>query len=344
MGIYYMKAVKILKPGVVNLVEIDKPKVGADEILIKLKALGLCGSDLKTYWGQNKMVSYPRIPGHEIAGEIIQTGKNVPSEFQIGQLVTVSPYSSCGKCLACQQGRVNCCPYNQTLGIQRDGAAVEFIVLPYKKVFIVGNLPEEQIACIEPLSVGWHATNRAQVSSKDIVLVFGCGMIGLGAIAASGYKGAKVIAVDINDLKLEKAKALGANYTINSQKEDLEKKIFHLTSGQGVNVVIEAVGLSETFKKAIDLVCFAGRVVYIGYAKEPVEYDASLFVKKEIDIKGSRNALDDEIKEVIKMVESRKIKIENLITQNYLLKNLGEAFRVWDKNTDKVTKIIIHFS
>jgi 2-desacetyl-2-hydroxyethyl bacteriochlorophyllide A dehydrogenase len=339
-----MKAVKILKPGIVNLVEINKPRVGAEEILIKLKALGLCGSDLKTYRGQNQMVNYPRIPGHEIAGEIIQTGKNVPSKFQIGRLVTVSPYSSCGKCVACQQGRVNCCPYNQTLGVQRDGAAVEFIVLAYNKVFLVGDLPEEQIACIEPLSVGWHATNRAQVRSEDIVLVFGCGMIGLGVIAASGYKGVKVIAVDIDDLKLEKAKALGASYTLNSQKEDLEKKIFHLTHGQGVNVVIEAVGLSETFKKAIDLVCFAGRVVYIGYAKAPVEYDTSLFVKKEIDIKGSRNALDSEIKEVIKMVESRKIKIENLITQHYLLENLDEAFKFWDKNTDKVIKIIIHFS
>lgn len=207
-----------------------------------------------------------------------------------------------------------------------------------------GDLPEEQIACIEPLSVGWHATNRAQIRSEDIVLVFGCGMIGLGVIAASTYKGAKVIAVDIDDLKLIKAKALGANYTVNSQKENLEKKIFHLTRGQGVNVVIEAVGLTETFKKAIDLVCFAGTIVYIGYTKALVEYDTSLFVKKELDIKGSRNALDSEIKEVIKMVASRKIKIENLITQNYFLENLEEAFRFWDKHTEKVTKIIIHFS
>jgi len=339
-----MKAVKIIKPGVVKLVELNKPKVSVEEILIKLKALGLCGSDLKTYQGQNQMVIYPRIPGHEIAGEIVQTGEEVPSEFQVGRLVTVSPYTSCGKCVACQQGRVNCCPYNQTLGVQRDGAAVEFITVPYSKVFLAGDLPEEQIACIEPLSVGWHATNRAQIRSEDIVLVFGCGMIGLGVIAASTYKGAKVIAVDIDDLKLKKAKALGAIYTVNSQKENLEKKIFHLTRGQGVNVVIEAVGLTETFKKAIDLVCFAGRVVYIGYAKALVEYDTSLFVKKELDIKGSRNALDSEIKEVIKMVASRKIKIENLITQNYLLENLEEAFRFWDKHTEKVTKIIIRFS
>lgn len=339
-----MKAVKIIKPGVVKLVELNKPKVSVEEILIKLKALGLCGSDLKTYQGQNQMVIYPRIPGHEIAGEIVQTGEEVPSEFQVGRLVTVSPYTSCGKCFACQQGRVNCCPYNQTLGVQRDGAAVEFITVPYSKVFLAGDLPEEQIACIEPLSVGWHATNRAQIRSEDIVLVFGCGMIGLGVIAASTYKGAKVIAVDIDDLKLKKAKALGAIYTVNSQKENLEKKIFHLTRGQGVNVVIEAVGLTETFKKAIDLVCFAGRVVYIGYAKALVEYDTSLFVKKELDIKGSRNALDSEIKEVIKMVASRKIKIENLITQNYLLENLEEAFRFWDKHTEKVTKIIIRFS
>ena len=339
-----MKAIKIIKPGVVKLVELNKPKVSVGEILIKLKALGLCGSDLKTYQGQNQMVIYPRIPGHEIAGEIVQTGEEVPSEFQVGRLVTVSPYTSCGKCVACQQGRVNCCPYNQTLGVQRDGAAVEFITVPYSKVFLAGDLPEEQIACIEPLSVGWHATNRAQIRSEDIVLVFGCGMIGLGVIAASTYKGAKVIAVDIDDLKLKKAKALGAIYTVNSQKENLEKKIFHLTRGQGVNVVIEAVGLTETFKKAIDLVCFAGRVVYIGYAKALVEYDTSLFVKKELDIKGSRNALDSEIKEVIKMVASRKIKIENLITQNYLLENLEEAFRFWDKHTEKVTKIIIRFS
>jgi 2-desacetyl-2-hydroxyethyl bacteriochlorophyllide A dehydrogenase len=339
-----MKAVKIIKPGVVKLVELNKPKVSVEEILIKLKALGLCGSDLKTYQGQNQMVIYPRIPGHEIAGEIVQTGEEVPSEFQVGQLVTVSPYTSCGKCVACQQGRVNCCPYNQTLGVQRDGAAVEFITVPYSKVFLAGDLPEEQIACIEPLSVGWHATNRAQIRSEEIVLVFGCGMIGLGVIAASTYKGAKVIAVDIDDLKLKKAKALGAIYTVNSQKENLEKKIFHLTHGQGAKVVIEAVGLTETFKKAIDLVCFAGRVVYIGYAKALVEYDTSLFVKKELDIKGSRNALDSEIKEVIKMVASRKIKIENLITQNYLLENLEEAFRFWDKHTEKVTKIIIRFS
>jgi len=339
-----MKAVKIIKPGVVKLVELNKPKVSVKEILIKLKALGLCGSDLKTYQGQNQMVIYPRIPGHEIAGEIVQTGEEVPSEFQVGRLVTVSPYTSCGKCVACQQGRVNCCPYNQTLGVQRDGAAVEFITVPYSKVFLAGDLPEEQIACIEPLSVGWHATNRAQIRSEDIVLVFGCGMIGLGVIAASTYNGAKVIAVDIDDLKLKKAKALGAIYTVNSQKENLEKKIFQLTRGQGVNVVIEAVGLPETFKKAIDLVCFAGRVVYIGYAKALVEYDTSLFVKKELDIKGSRNALDSEIKEVIKMVASRKIKIENLITQNYLLENLEEAFRFWDKHTEKVTKIIIRFS
>jgi len=339
-----MKAVKIIKPGVVKLVELNKPKVSVEEILIKLKALGLCGSDLKTYQGQNQMVIYPRIPGHEIAGEIVQTGEEVPSEFQVGRLVTVSPYTSCGKCVACQQGRVNCCPYNQTLGVQRDGAAAEFITVPYSKVFLAGDLPEEQIACIEPLSVGWHATNRAQIRSEDIVLVFGCGMIGLGVIAASTYKGAKVIAVDVDDLKLKKAKALGAIYTVNSQKENLEKKIFHLTRGQGVNVVIEAVGLTETFKKAIDLVCFAGRVVYIGYAKALVEYDTNLFVKKELDIKGSRNALDSEIKEVIKMVASRKIKIENLITQNYLLENLEEAFRFWDKHTEKVTKIIIRFS
>lgn len=336
-----MKAARIVEAGQVEICEIPKPNVGTEEVLIKMKALGLCGSDLTTYRGLNPMVDYPRIPGHEIAGEIAGTGSNVPCDLTIGLAVTVSPYTACGRCKACRIGRINCCKYNQTMGVQRDGAATEYICVPYSKVFRANGFSNEQIACIEPLSVGWHAVCRGQVADKEQVLVFGSGVIGLGAIAAAAFKGAEIIAVDIADNKLEKAKALGARYTINSNKENLDDTVEHITSADGPDVVIEAVGQRRTFSKAVDLASFAGRVVYIGYAKKPVEYETKLFVSKELDIKGSRNAMDHEFEAVIKMIASGKVDVDTIITQRFQLEQTNEALKFWDKNTEQVTKILI---
>jgi len=337
-----MKAVKILKPHRVSLCEIPQPVLNDEDILIKVKALGLCGSDLKTYRGLNPLVDYPRIPGHEVAGEIVETGPQVPPSFTAGLSVTVSPYTSCGSCSACRTGRVNCCKDNQTLGVQRDGAAVEYISVPYSKVFIAEGLTDHQIACVEPLSIGWHASNRAEISQGDIVLVFGCGVVGLGAILASSYKRARVIAVDIDSAKLQKAKTLGAKYLINSNEQDLHTTVDRITSGDGPHVVIEAVGLPETFLAAVTLVSFAGCVVYIGYAKEAVEYQTSLFVKKELDIRGSRNAHDTEIRAVIDTLRSGEIDVSPLVTQQYELEQTAKALSFWDRYPAEVTKVLIY--
>jgi len=338
-----MKAIRIVKPYKVENYDIAEPTVGPAELLIKVKVLGLCGSDLATYRGSNPMVGYPRIPGHEIVGEIVDKGSHVPADFVVGASVTVFPYTACGKCPACRIGRVNCCQYNQTMGVQRDGAAAEYIVVPYQKVFRVDGFSYEQIVCIEPLSVGWHATSRAEVASEDTVLVFGCGVIGLGAAAASAFKSATVIAVDIDDGKLENAEKLGAKYLINSATENLEERAKQITSGEGPRVVIEAVGLPQTFAKAVEIVSFAGRVVYIGYAKDKVEYEAKLVVSKELDIKGSRNAFNSEISAVIDMLKISKADITSLVTQRFKIDEAAIAFDFWDKNTVEVTKIVILF-
>jgi len=338
-----MKAIRIVEPYKVEICDIAEPKAGPEDIIIKVKALGLCGSDLATYRGLNPMVSYPRIPGHEIAGEIVDKDSNVPADFAVGASVTISPYTACQKCPACRKGRVNCCQYNQTMGVQRDGAATQYIAVPYQKVFQADGFSYEQTVCIEPLSVGWHAINRAEVSSEDTVLVLGCGVIGLGAAAASAFKNASVIAVDIDDGKLEKAKKLGATYVINSTTENLEEKVNQITSGDGPGVVVEAIGLSQTFTKAVEIVSFAGRVVYIGYPKEKVEYEAKLFVSKELDIKGSRNAFNSEIYAVIDMLKSSKIDIASLVTQRFIIDETAMALDFWDKNTAKVTKIVVLF-
>ncbi len=336
-----MKAAKIVRPGSVEVAEIPLPQIESDQVLLGIRALGLCGSDLATYKGLNPLVAYPRIPGHEIAAEIKELGSDVAADLKIGDSVTVSPYSACGKCSACRIGRVNCCQYNQTMGVQRDGAATEYIAVPYKKVFKVCGLTDEQISLIEPLSVGWHATNRAEVSPGDIVLVFGCGVIGLGAIIAAAYKKATVVAVDIDNAKLQKAQKLGAKFTINSERQNLPAMVSEITAGYGPHVVIEAVGLPATFRQAVEIVCFAGRVVYVGYAGQKVEYETKLFVSKELDIKGSRNALDSEFGSVIAMLTSGTIDIGPLITHRYRLDQLGQALGFWRQNPADVTKILI---
>ncbi|HSV26554.1 MAG TPA: zinc-binding alcohol dehydrogenase family protein [Sedimentisphaerales bacterium] len=336
-----MKAVRIVEPGRVEICDMPQPKCAEGQVLIKVRMVGLCGSDLTTFSGRNPMVAYPRIPGHEIAGEIADVGKGVSAGLKKGLLVTVSPYTACGKCYPCRVGRANCCRFNETMGVQRDGAATEYIVVPESKVHPTSGLSHEQTACVEPVSVGCHAVNRGRVTDKDTVLVFGCGVIGLGAVAAAAYKKAVVIAVDIDDAKLARAKRLGAKHTINSAKENLAGRVKEITEDDGVNVAIEAVGLPQTFQDAVDVVCFAGRVVYIGYAKNPVEYQTKLFVSKEADIMGSRNAFAHEIDYVIGMFRSGTIDIGQLVTHRFSLDETDKALRLWQSSPAEVTKIIL---
>jgi len=336
-----MKAARIIEPGKVEVFEVARPEIGPEEVLIRVRALGLCGSDLNTYRGSNPLVEYPRIPGHEIAGEIVELGKKVSGELNVGQPVTISPYTTCGKCSSCKKGRANCCRYNQTMGNQRDGAAREYIAVFHKKVFPVEHLATDQIALIEPFSIGWHAVHRAQTDSSDTVLVFGCGVIGLGVIAALAYRKVRVIAVDLDDGKLMKARDLGAETIINASNENLEQKVDTITSGNGPDVVIEAVGSPGTYRQSVEIVGFSGKIVYIGYVKDEVCFETKKIVAKELDIKGSRNALDGEIADVIKLFQNGFVDSGNVITHRFILGQIGEAFSFWNNNPNSVIKILI---
>ena len=188
--------------------------------------------------------------------------------------------------------------------------------------------------------MGFHAVERGRVTSNDTVLVFGCGMIGLGAVTgAAMLAGARAIAVDVDDAKLEVAKKAGAAETINSLKESLHDKLQVLTNGNGPDVVIEAVGLPATFRAAVDEVCFSGRVVYIGYAKEPVSYETKYFVMKELDILGSRNATQKNFSDVIKVLESGRYPLQETITHCVSFDQAGDALAAWAKDPSSVTKI-----
>lgn len=336
-----MKACAILEPGRTGFRDIPEPAPGRGEVLVRVRQLGLCGSDLKSYAGDNPLVSFPRVIGHEIAGEVAAVGPGVDARLEAGLRVTVYPYSSCGACSSCRKGRPNACKSNQTMGVQRDGAATLLLAVPEAKVLPAPGLSWDQVTLIEPLSVGVHAVRRGQATGGDKVAVFGCGMIGLGAILGAARAGAEVIAVDIDDGKLAVARSLGAAHGINSRSESLADRLLALTAGHGADVVIEAVGLPQTYRQAVDVVCACGTVVYIGYASKEVAYETRHFVAKELDIRGSRNALPADFADVIAMLREGRFDVAPIVTHRFPFERAGDALPFWKAHTGEVTKIVI---
>jgi threonine dehydrogenase-like Zn-dependent dehydrogenase len=339
-----MKAIQIVQTGEVRLTDIPEPSIQPNEALLKIKYVGFCGSDLNTYSGKNPMVKLPIIPGHEIGAVIEDTGNEVPYYLQTGTPCTVNPYTACGSCPSCRNGRANACQYNQTFGVQRDGAMCEYIAVPWEKVIIDPAISPKDFCLVEPMSVGFHAVNRAQISDSDTVAVIGCGMIGVGAIIRAAIRGAKVIAIDIDDAKLALAKRLGASFTINSQTENVHERLRDIIGNQGPDVIVEAVGTPPTYRMAINEVAFTGRVVYIGYAKTEVIFETKYFVQKELDIRGSRNAMPEDFRAVMEYLKRGICPKEELISGIYPPDKAGEALEKWKANPGQVFRLLIEFA
>lgn len=335
-----MKALMIEAEGRSALHDVAAGTPGPGEVLVRVRHVGLCGSDLNTFRGLNPLVSLPRIPGHEIGGEIAAVGADVPADCQVGQRVVVLPYTSCGACSSCRKGRTNACRYNKTLGVQQDGGLSESIVLPHGKVIANDTLAPRHLALVEPLSVGFHAVARGQVAAGDSVVVIGCGMIGMGAIVAAAARGARVIAIDVNADKAAYATRFGAAHAIDAANEDVAARIEALTNGDGADVVVEAVGLPITFTQAIDLAGFAGRVVYVGYSKAPVTYETRFFNLKELDIMGSRNATMADFEAVIAYLETLGEAADGLVTRTFPFAEADQALPYWASHPDAL-KIMI---
>lgn len=331
-----MKALSLTGVGEARVVDVPEPVKPSGDLLLKVEMVGLCGSDLNSYRGKNPLVTYPRVLGHEIAATILEGTSELPS----GTRVSVSPYTSCGACPSCHRGRENACRNNQTFGVQRDGAVTERIVVPASKVY-PSILPLKSLCLVEPLTVGVHAVARGRVTAADTVAIFGCGGVGLGAIAGSAFRGARTIAIDLDDDKLEIARLAGATDLINSGKDDVRERLRELTSGDGPDVMIEAIGLVETFQLAVEEVAFTGRVVYIGYAKEPVAYETRLFVQKELDILGSRNALPEDFREVMAMLDGGRFPVDKAVTVILPLAEAPSYLERWSACPAAFTKIMI---
>lgn len=339
-----MKAFVVDEPKTTRTADIPVPSPGPEEVLLRIRTMGLCGTDLNIYRGANPLVSYPRIPGHEIGATIEETGGAVPDEFAQGMPVAVYPGTHCGECSACRQGRYNCCRNNQIFGVQREGAFTEYVVVPYEKLYPSDSLSPRELALVEPLAVGVHAAGRAALRGDEDVVIFGCGMIGLSVIAAAAAEGSRVIAVDIDPQKLAVAAKAGAAEGVNAADTDVHEALRSLTGEEGPLVAIEAVGRPETFRQAVEEVAYAGRVVYIGYAGRPVEYDTSLFVKKELDIRGSRNSMPVDFENAVRLLEQGRIPVDDIITKTVPFDQIGAVLAEWDARPQQVTKIQVHVS
>lgn len=338
-----MKAIQIPAPSALQVVDIAKPEAKSGEILLKIKFVGFCGSDLNTFLGRNPMVKLPVIPGHEVGAVIEAVGAEVPGGFEPGMSVTVNPYTNCGNCTACRNRRVNACEHNETFGVQRNGAMSEYLSLPWQKVIPAPGIPPRDCALIEPMSVGFHAVSRGQVTDIDTVVVIGCGMIGCGAIVRATLRGATVIAIDLDDEKLSLAKRIGARYTINSRTENVHERLQEMTRGLGPDVVIEAVGSPATYVMAINEVAFTGRVVCIGYAKSEVTFQTKYFVQKELDIRGSRNALPEDFRAVVRYLQQDCCPREELISKTVTPEEAFAAMQEWSVDPGKVFRILVKF-
>ena len=338
-----MKAITIVKPGQVEIREIEKPVIGRDEALLKPLYGGICGSDLNSYRGNNAYMAYPRVPGHEFSCEIVEIGEN-DRGFKVGDIVTANPYFNCGKCYSCRRGLVNACMSNQTMGVQREGGFAEYIAMPISRLIDGKGLDARTLALIEPFCIGYHGIQRAGVRDGDRVLVVGAGTIGVLAAIAAKSRGAKVWICDVAPKKLEYALRFGLEGTVlNDGPDALKKAVDDITDGNGFDVTVECVGLPSTLQNCLDAACFGGRVAVIGVGKHNIDLDFTIIQKKELNIFGSRNALTRDFEELIDIVKTQNLKLDEVVTNIYDFEDAAKAFEDFDRNAGSMLKVMFKF-
>jgi len=335
-----VRALVISGLGQTRFTDIAKPALMAGEVEVLIRHIGICGSDLNTFRGTNPLVTLPRIPGHEISGVVAALGAGVQG-LAIGQRVTVLPYTSCGICTACRVGRVNACRYNRTLGVQQNGALTERITVASASIISNDTLPARHLALVEPLSVGFHAVWRGRVAPAERVLVIGFGMIGAGAVLGAVQRGAEVTVVDPSPAKRALALGFGVSQAVDPAHAATELE--RIAAGDGFDVVIEAVGLPETFTQAVEQASYAGRVVYIGYCKAPVTYQTQMFNLKELDILGSRNAVLADFEAAIGWLEAVGSSADQLISRAFSFDQANEALPFFAANRDTTLKVMVDY-
>ena len=335
-----MKTVLIDKPFEIAVTETEKPVPKEGEALLEVLYGGICGADVASYTGNQPFTTYPRIPGHEFSARIVSIPEN-DRNLKAGDIVTCNPYFNCGECYSCKRGFVNCCTDNQTMGVQRDGAFREYIVMPIERIYDGKGLSAKELALVEPFTISYHALHRAAVKPGDKVLVVGAGPIGLFALIAAKAQGAEVYVADILDGRLEKAKHFGADGVINSKTSDIKEEAMKVTGGNGFDVCVEACGQSVTFLACIDCAAFAANIILIGNGKKETTFLHSILLKKELNVFGSRNSYPSDFKAVIDLIASGKVKVLDMVSDVYPIEKADQAFKALAENDGSLAKVLI---
>jgi len=338
-----MRYVSIPAPGKVEVREGEAPTPAAGEVLLRIRYGGICGSDVGTFKGSFLYAKYPRIPGHELAAEVVSTGPGVEG-LAPGTVVTVNPYFNCGRCYSCRRGHVNCCTDNQTLGAQRDGGFRELLAVPADRVYEGPGLSARTLAMVEPYCIAHHAVKRARVAKGERVLVIGAGTIGLFAAMGARLAGAEVHVADVVPRKLALAERLGMHGTfVAGGDAEFAARVRATTGGDGFDVCIEAVGLPSTFLRCIDAAAHRARVVIIGIGMQSLDFRYTVIQTKELDVLGSRNALREDFLEVIELARAGRVDLAAVVSDEYDLGEAGRAFHELAESTGDKLKVMVRF-
>jgi 2-desacetyl-2-hydroxyethyl bacteriochlorophyllide A dehydrogenase len=316
------------------------PDVEDNEVLVKVHAVAICGSDLHAYKGMSKRRKPPLVMGHEFSGEIIEIGKKV-KRFSDGERVVVEPLISCGKCKPCKIGKTNVCEERKLIGLDSSGAFAEYVSVPEKKCHkLLNSVSFEEAALAEPLAVAVHAVNISPIEKGDTVLIIGSGTIGLLTMqVARNGKASNIFATDVYDYLLDLAKKFGANMVINTKDDDLFKTI---SSNVGsIDVVFEAVGLQGTVQQALSIVRCGGCVTLIGMLEDKMELNMLNVAVKEILIQGSYGYTSDDFKQALKLIASGKVKVKQFITHVLPLDDITKGFDLLAEKKENVIKVVL---
>jgi 2-desacetyl-2-hydroxyethyl bacteriochlorophyllide A dehydrogenase len=326
-------------PGEFVYQEAKMPEVLPGHAIIKIKRIGICGTDLHAFEGTQPFFNYPRILGHELAGEIVETDD---PDFLVGESVTFIPYFNCGKCVACRNGKPNCCTNIKVFGVHIDGGMSEYVSVPTYSLIHGNGLSFDELALVEPLAIGAHGIRRAGVTASDTVLVVGAGPIGLGAMEFARIAGATVIALDINDSRLKFCSdRLGVSHTINASTENVLERLAELTNSDMPTVVIDATGSLRAINTAFQYLAHGGTYVLIGLQKGEISFSHPEFHKREATLMSSRNATRADFMHVTQSMKAGLIDPTTYITHRVVFEDVKKDFQSWLDPASEVIKAMV---
>lgn len=336
-----MKTIVLERPGQFTLTDTPEPAgIAPGEALVRVRRVGICGTDLKAFEGKMPFLEYPRILGHELGVEIVEIGPN-DRGLKAGDLVSVEPYLNCGECIACRRGKTNCCTTLKTLGVHTDGGMREYITLPIRKLHKSDKLSVDQLALVETLVIGAHAVRRADPEPGEFLLVIGAGPIGLTVIEAAKASGAEIIVMDINNDRLNFAQqVLGVEHAVNVADRPLEQ-VREITNGDMPTQVYDATGNLQSMNNSFDYVASGGKLVFVGLMKENISFNDPEFHRREITLYASRNGTASDFKWVIDKVESGAINTDPWITHRAPFEQMIGQFNGWLDPANKVIKALV---